>query len=145
MWTVALLQYRRDFAPRPRSTGVFVNRLGQQKIKLGDTSGIVCTEVDGDAVVYVEPLRMMVHGFGFGRHLRHESKRPDEVVELQIPVKFAVLETPGGQALQSLLDFIGLQLLPASRSLSFRIGADPSHVSAARDTDHGASRRETAG
>ena len=40
-------------------------------------------EIDGDLVPNVEPLRMMIHGFGNESDLGHLAKSGDEILALE--------------------------------------------------------------
>ena len=53
----------------------------QLEVQFGEAAGVVRRERHVDAVVDVEPFRVMIELFGNDRHLRHEAESLDEILE----------------------------------------------------------------
>ena len=78
---------------------------GEFEIPRGDAAGVMGGEVNGHAVVNVEPLGVVVHGLGYEGGAGHEAEGVDEVGELEFAVQFGVDESPAGAFGQGGLDF----------------------------------------
>src|SRR5688572_9842556 len=70
---------------------------GEFEVELADTVGVVCTQVDDEAVVHIEPLGMMLHGLGDEGHLRHEAEALDEARKAILLVQLAVEQLPAAE------------------------------------------------
>src|SRR5438105_4019819 len=67
---------------------------GELEVERRETTGIVRCDRDGDAVVDVRPIGMMIEAFSHQRHLRHETERLHEVFENQFTAQRCTVELP---------------------------------------------------
>lgn len=82
-----------------------VNFRSELKIEIADALNAMSVEIDDHLVPNVEPLGMVVHGFGDERDLGHPAKGGDEVLALKGLVQFAVDEGPASCGLEMKLNF----------------------------------------
>ena len=78
---------------------------GEVDVLLCDTSGIVSGEVDGQAIIYVEPLGMMFHFFSDQCRHRHETEGMDEIGKLIVTMELIVGNGPSADFVQGGCDF----------------------------------------
>src|SRR5271166_2552604 len=87
-----------------------VQELGKLDVLGGDALGVVCREVHRDAVIDVEPFRMMVHFLDSERGRGHETKGVDEIGEFVFLVELALDHRPGGELIERVLELLARKL-----------------------------------
>src|SRR4051794_39360951 len=81
-----------------QSFGGVVQELGEFYIIGRNALCVVGGEVHCDAIVDVEPFRVMIHLLNRDRGSGHEAERMDEVGEFKFPVELSVNHSPFGKA-----------------------------------------------
>jgi len=85
--------------------GKLFHFLRQLEVQLGDSSGFMGAQVDGEFLIDIQPFRVVVHGFCEQGDFCHKAKGFDKVSEYIFPVQFVVFKAPCRVLLNKGLDF----------------------------------------
>ena len=74
----------------------FVYPRSQLQIECAYPAEVVRPQIDGNPVVYVAPVGVMVHRFGMQSNRCHKAEGMDEIRETEFLVDFSVHKGPPG-------------------------------------------------
>src|SRR5580693_2534319 len=89
----------------------FVDFTREREIAVADAVDVVGVQIDHDFVPHVEPLGMMVQGFGNQRDARHFAESRDKILARELAMQLAIHERPVGMTAQAMIHFRFRQFL----------------------------------
>src|ERR1035437_571577 len=82
------------------SLGDRIEGFGEFHILRADSARIVGGQIDTDAVVHIEPLRMVAHGFNLHGSSCHEAEGMDEIRKLVFAMELPLRHGPSAEFAQ---------------------------------------------